>query len=75
MLVELGYAERELVEAAADQARESGKQIVNSIIADAVEGGALDIHFEPRKGDMQVRLRVDGVCWTRRPCRGDSSPG
>jgi type IV pilus assembly protein PilB len=36
-------------------------KLVHSIIADAVERGASDIHFDPRKGDMQVRLRVDGV--------------
>lgn len=34
---------------------------VNSIIADAVERGASDVHFEPRASDMRVRFRVDGV--------------
>jgi type IV pilus assembly protein PilB len=36
-------------------------KLVHSIIADAVERGASDIHFEPRNGDMRVRFRVDGV--------------
>lgn len=36
-------------------------RLVNSVIADAVERGASDIHFEPTSGDMRVRLRVDGV--------------
>jgi len=36
-------------------------KLVHSIIADAVERGASDIHFEPSMGDMRVRLRVDGV--------------
>jgi type IV pilus assembly protein PilB len=36
-------------------------KLVHSIIADAVERGASDIHFDPRKGEMQVRMRVDGV--------------
>jgi type IV pilus assembly protein PilB len=36
-------------------------KLVNSIIAQAVEDGASDIHFEPAGRDMRVRFRVDGV--------------
>jgi type IV pilus assembly protein PilB len=36
-------------------------KLVNSIIAQAVEDGASDIHFEPHAKDMRVRFRVDGV--------------
>jgi type IV pilus assembly protein PilB len=36
-------------------------KLVNSIIAQAVEDGASDIHFEPHDRDMRVRFRVDGV--------------
>jgi type IV pilus assembly protein PilB len=36
-------------------------KLVNSIIADAVERGASDVHMEPRGNDLRVRLRVDGV--------------
>src|SRR2546423_14360973 len=36
-------------------------KLVNSIIAQAVEDGASDIHFEPHGKDMRVRFRVDGV--------------
>ena len=39
-------------------------QLVNKIIADAVELNASDIHVEPSKGDTpaSVRMRIDGVC-------------
>lgn len=39
-------------------------QLVNKLIADAVEMGASDIHVEPSKGTKNgiVRMRVDGVC-------------
>jgi len=39
-------------------------QLVNKLIADAVELKASDIHIEPRKGDEAgiVRMRVDGLC-------------
>jgi type IV pilus assembly protein PilB len=36
-------------------------KLVNSVIADAVERGASDVHFEPREGELRVRFRVDGV--------------
>jgi type IV pilus assembly protein PilB len=44
----------------------SGKQapivkLVHAVIADAVNRGASDIHFDPRKDAMQIRYRVDGV--------------
>jgi len=36
-------------------------KLVNSIIAQAVEQGASDVHFEPDGREMRVRFRVDGV--------------
>jgi type IV pilus assembly protein PilB len=36
-------------------------KLVNSVIAQAVEDGASDIHFEPDGREMRVRFRVDGV--------------
>ncbi|WP_249009846.1 GspE/PulE family protein [Conexibacter sp. DBS9H8] len=42
-------------------------KLVHSILADAAERGASDVHFEPQPtrtgtpGEMRVRLRVDGV--------------
>jgi len=36
-------------------------KLVNSLIAQAVELGASDVHFEPSSGALDVRLRVDGV--------------
>ena len=36
-------------------------KLVRSIVADAVERGASDIHFDPEGKQMRVRFRVDGV--------------
>jgi general secretion pathway protein E len=36
-------------------------RLVNRLIADAVEIGASDIHFEPYEGEFKVRYRIDGV--------------
>ncbi len=35
--------------------------LVNDILASAIRHGASDVHFEPREGDMAVRMRVDGM--------------
>jgi len=36
-------------------------KLVHSVIADAVNRGASDIHFDPSGSVMQIRYRVDGV--------------
>jgi type IV pilus assembly protein PilB len=36
-------------------------KMVQSIIAEAVQRGASDIHWNPEAGDMQVLVRIDGV--------------
>ncbi len=40
-------------------------KLVNSIVAEAAEEGASDIHFEPEGREMRVRFRVDGVLYER----------
>src|SRR5436190_5039401 len=40
-------------------------KLVNSILAQAVEDGASDIHFEPHGREMRVRFRIDGVLQAR----------
>jgi type IV pilus assembly protein PilB len=36
-------------------------KLVRSLISQAVEVGASDIHFDPDEGDLQVRYRIDGI--------------
>jgi type IV pilus assembly protein PilB len=36
-------------------------KLVHSVISQAVDQGASDIHFDPEEGDMRVQFRVDGV--------------
>src|SRR3954467_2519522 len=40
-------------------------KLVNSIIAQAVQDGASDVHFESQGREMRVRFRVDGVLHER----------
>jgi len=53
-------AESELVMDDADKDAPIIK-LVHSIIADAIEQGASDIHIDPGEGDMHVLFRIDGV--------------
>jgi type IV pilus assembly protein PilB len=51
----------ELLELRASAEEAPVVKLVHSVIADAVNRGASDIHFDPSRGQMQVRYRVDGV--------------
>ncbi|MEA1952480.1 MAG: ATPase, T2SS/T4P/T4SS family, partial [Planctomycetota bacterium] len=35
--------------------------LVDDLLNQAIESGASDIHFEPTKGQLDVRFRLDGV--------------
>jgi type IV pilus assembly protein PilB len=65
--VETNNAERaaEIVDELSDirEATEAAPivKLVNSVIAQAVDDGASDIHFEPQAKELIVRFRVDGV--------------
>ena len=64
---EEGFAEEEAEEEADDLEVDDGisdvplVRLVNSIIFQAAEDGASDIHFEPQEDALAVRLRIDGV--------------
>src|SRR4051795_1015728 len=63
---EIEEAEPEEERVAAFEVKETAEdapvvKLVHSIIGDAVERGASDIHFDPRNGDMRVRCRIDGL--------------
>ena len=51
--------EQALVEQSADDG--PTERLVRSIVADAIEQGASDIHFDPRQGGLRVRYRIDGI--------------
>ena len=38
-------------------------RMVNSLLKQAVQGGASDIHIEPLEQDVRVRFRIDGELW------------
>ena len=36
-------------------------RLIDSILMDAIQSGASDIHFEPEQGFVRIRYRIDGV--------------
>jgi type II secretory ATPase GspE/PulE/Tfp pilus assembly ATPase PilB-like protein len=52
--------ERELDLVSDSSAQGSGAQLVASAFEAAIALGASDIHFEPTRNDLRVRLRIDG---------------
>src|SRR3954454_3601385 len=64
---EQAHLEAEAAEAATDLEAEDGVsdaplvRLVNSILFQAAEDGASDVHFEPQEDALVVRFRIDGV--------------
>jgi type IV pilus assembly protein PilB len=50
-------------------------KLVHSIIAQAIEQGASDIHFSPEEGEMRVMFRIDGVLFQTATIRRRMQPG
>jgi type IV pilus assembly protein PilB len=76
LLTRLNRLDEGLVEAEPDLPEDDGDEVdlrdaadgdvpavklVHSVIAQAIDQGASDIHFDPDEGELQVRYRVDGV--------------
>jgi len=66
--VEEEEEEEGLTPTAVTELRESAEdapviKLVYSILGQAVNEGASDVHFEPEERDMRVRFRVDGVLY------------
>jgi len=52
--------EREVDQVADSGGDGAGARLVASVFEAAIDAGASDIHFEPRRHDLRIRLRIDG---------------
>ena len=50
-------------------------RLVNSILQQAIQRGASDVHFAPQDGDMRTQLRVDGLLVTSATVPGRMAAG
>ncbi|TWI69456.1 general secretion pathway protein E/type IV pilus assembly protein PilB [Pseudoduganella lurida] len=46
---------------AADEYSHPMVRLIDALLADAVQNGASDIHFEPEHGFLRIRYRIDGI--------------
>jgi type IV pilus assembly protein PilB len=53
----------ELARAVLESSADDGPtvKLVRSLVSQAIELGASDVHFDPDEGDLQVRYRIDGI--------------
>lgn len=59
--IETGEIDFETLQTDGDQYHHPMVRLVNALMADAVQRGASDIHFEPEEAFLRIRYRVDGV--------------
>jgi type II secretory ATPase GspE/PulE/Tfp pilus assembly ATPase PilB-like protein len=63
--------EREIDQVAEAGAEGAGARLVAAAFEAAIAAGASDIHFEPRRNELQVRLRIDGRLATHQTAAAD----
>ena len=66
--------EREIDQVADSGGEGGGARLVASVFEAAIAAGASDLHFEPRRHDLRIRLRIDGQLVDHRLVRADLAP-
>ncbi len=59
--IETGEIDYESLQASGDAYSQPVVRLISALLADAVERGASDIHFEPEQNFLRIRYRIDGV--------------
>lgn len=59
--IETGQMDFESLQMGDDEYSHPMVRLVNALLADAVQLGASDIHFEPEEAFLRIRYRIDGV--------------
>jgi len=59
--IETGEIDYQSLSVSGDEYSQPLVRLVDALLSDAVKHGASDIHFEPEKGFLRVRYRIDGV--------------
>jgi general secretion pathway protein E/type IV pilus assembly protein PilB len=59
--LETGEIDYQSLQASGDAYSQPVVRLISALLADAVERGASDIHFEPEQSFLRIRYRIDGV--------------
>jgi type II secretory ATPase GspE/PulE/Tfp pilus assembly ATPase PilB-like protein len=66
--IETGEIDYGSLSAEGDEYSQPVVRLISALLADAVERGASDIHFEPEQNFLRIRYRIDGVLRQIRAC-------
>jgi type IV pilus assembly protein PilB len=59
--IETGEIDYQSLQTSGDAYSQPVVRLISALLADAVERGASDIHFEPEESFLRIRYRIDGV--------------
>jgi len=59
--IETGEIDFQSLQTSGDAYSQPVVRLISALLADAVERGASDIHFEPEQNFLRIRYRIDGV--------------
>jgi type II secretory ATPase GspE/PulE/Tfp pilus assembly ATPase PilB-like protein len=59
--IETGEIDYQSLQASGDAYSQPVVRLISALLADAVERGSSDIHFEPEQNFLRIRYRIDGV--------------
>ncbi len=59
--IETGEIDYQSMQTSGDAYSQPVVRLISALLADAVERGASDIHFEPEQNFLRIRYRIDGV--------------
>jgi type II secretory ATPase GspE/PulE/Tfp pilus assembly ATPase PilB-like protein len=59
--IETGEVDYQSLQASGDAYSQPVVRLIAALLADAVERGSSDIHFEPEQNFLRIRYRIDGV--------------
>jgi type II secretory ATPase GspE/PulE/Tfp pilus assembly ATPase PilB-like protein len=59
--IETGEIDFQSMQTSGDAYSQPVVRLISALLADAVERGASDIHFEPEQNFLRIRYRIDGV--------------
>jgi general secretion pathway protein E/type IV pilus assembly protein PilB len=59
--IETGEVDYRSLQAGSDEYSQPVVRLISALLADAVQRGASDVHFEPEQNFLRIRYRIDGV--------------
>ncbi|HZX25652.1 MAG TPA: ATPase, T2SS/T4P/T4SS family, partial [Telluria sp.] len=59
--IETGEINYSSLSATSDEYSQPMVRLIDALLADAVQNGASDIHFEPEQSFLRIRYRIDGI--------------